>query len=394
MNDASEADENAPAMKHGTAFWWEIHEFSDGAHRQGPCGTCASEDVARSCIEAALHAVTDPETYAWGQVSRIPLNFGTSARSWPRIPIAWAALGPGGRVAWLRSRGWPSAMEEREYEMPVAFNSKSISSLLSYFGSEVRRYRHAAGLTQEELGEQMHYTAAMIGHIENAKRMPSRSFTQQADQLLHADGALVKLWPLLTQSAHPDWFQQIVELEREASSIHEFESVAVPGLLQTEAYARAILTSARPMDSELQIEQLVAARTDRQRILSGHEPPQMVVTLDEGVLRRRIGGDKIMSEQLGYLLEMSSMPRVHLQVIPFSTREHPGGMTPFRIMGFQEGPDVLYGETFINGQMTNSADQVRQHKLAFNLFQAKALPKDDSHALIYSIQKDINNGYD
>jgi transcriptional regulator with XRE-family HTH domain len=307
--------------------------------------------------------------------------------------MAWAAQGPGGTVTWLPHGGRPPG-EELASGADTAPAVQSISSLLSRFGGEVRRYRLEAGLTRQELADGAYCTSHMVARIERAQEIPSRFFAQQADRLLGADGALVMLWPSLVRSAYPDWFWQVIELEQQASFIQELETVAIPGLLQTDSYARAVFTAAHPVASKLEIDQLVAARIDRQRLLTRREPPQVMITLDEAVLRRRIGGKAVMSGQLERLLHSSGLPRVHLQVIPFDVRDHPGGMTPFRLMGFRDGPDVVYGETFIGGQTTTDPQQVQQHKLAFHLIQSKALSPDESRFLIGELKKEIERGAD
>ncbi|MET7900542.1 Scr1 family TA system antitoxin-like transcriptional regulator [Streptomyces sp. NPDC005355] len=394
MNDVTNnKEQSAPAPRHGSLYRWDIHQVSNSRHQQGPCGTCTTEDSARACIEAALSAAVGPGVYAWGLLSRMPAGLREPTPSSPRTPLAWAAPGPDGTVAWLPHAGRPLITEETS-ETPVVSSGQSISSLLSRFGGEVQRYRLIAGLTQGELAERAHCATTTVQRLENAEQMPSRVFAQRVDRLLGVDGALVKLWPSLIRSAYPDWFWQVIELEQQASFIQEFETVAVPGLLQTEAYARTIFTAAHPVASKLRIEQLVGARIDRQRILTRREPPQIMITLDEGVLRRRIGGNSVMSEQLGHLLQTADLPKVHLQVLPFNVREHPGGMTPFRLMGFRDGPDVLYGETFIGGQTTNDASQIQQHKLAFNLIQSKALSRDDSCVFMRDVKKEIDRESD
>lgn len=374
-------------------YRWEIHQVCNSRHQQGPCGTCATEAGARACIEAALSGTLRPDAYAWGLLSRVPATPPDGGQAASYIPLAWAAPGPGGMVAWLPPGGRPLVARDVN-ETPVGSSWKSVSPELADFGSAVHRHRLAAGLTRRELAERSRCSTALIERIENAEKMPSRDFAQRADEALRTDGLLAGLWPALIESAYPDWFWQIIELEQQASFIQEFETVAVPGLLQTESYARAIFSAAHPMASELQIEQFVAARIDRQRIFRRPDPPQIVITLDEGVLRRNIGGSSIMSEQLEHLLDRADLPKVHLQVIPFGVREHPGGMTPFRLMGFREGSDVLYGETFIGGQMTNDAGQLQQHKLAFSLIQAKALSRYDSRVLIRHLKEEINRGVD
>lgn len=389
----NDTEQSAPAPRHGSLYRWDIHQVSNSRHQQGPCGTCTTEDSARACIEAALSAAVGPGLYAWGLLSRMPAGLKEPTPSSPHTPLAWAAPRPDGTVAWLPHAVRPLVADETN-GAPAASSGDTISSLLARFGGEVQRYRLTAGLTPRELAERADCTAAMVQRVENGEQMPSRDLAQRVDRLLGIDGELVKLWPSLIRSAYPDWFWQVIELEQQAGFIQEFETVAVPGLLQTEAYARAIFTAAHPVASKLQIEQFVGARVDRQRILTRREPPQIMITLDEGVLRRRIGGKSVMSEQLGHLLRTADLPKVHLQVLPFNVREHPGGMTPFRLMGFREGPDVLYGETFIGGQTTNDASQLQQHKLAFNLIQSKALSRDDSRVFIRDVKEEMDHGPD
>jgi transcriptional regulator with XRE-family HTH domain len=332
--------------------------------------------------------------HSWGLLSRVPA---ASQRPGPfrlPTPIARAALGPDGTVAWQPPGGRGLVVAEAREAAPTEPRGDSLSSALTRFGDTVRRYRSAAGLSRREVAERMRCAEAVVERTENAERMPSRGFAQEADRLLGTGGALAALWPSLVKSAYPDWFWQVVELEQQASFVQEFETVAIPGLLQTEAYARAVFATAHPVAPALRIEQFVAARMDRQRLLDRRDPPQIMIVLDEGVLRRRVGGSRTMSEQLGHLVAVAELPKVHLQVIPFSVREHPGGMTPFRIMGFREGPDVLYGESFIGGQVTNDARQLRQHHVAFDLIQANALSPHDSRALIRRLRKETEGGSD
>ncbi|MEU6572247.1 helix-turn-helix transcriptional regulator [Streptomyces sp. NPDC046805] len=389
-------DRGAPAPRDASLYRWDIHHISDNGHQHGPCGTCTTEACARACTEAALSATVGPGTYAWGLLSRMPAAPTGPGAAWLRTPLAWAAPGPDGTVTWLPHGGRQDGTEEAGDE-PTATAPppvRSISSQLTRFGGEIRRYRILAGLGRSEFAERAHCTSELVARIETAREMPSRAFAQQADRLLGGDGALVGLWPALIRGAYPDWFWKVIELEQQATFIQELETVAVPGLLQTDAYARALFTAANPVATKLRIDQLVAARIDRQRLLTRPEPPQLVITLDEGVLRRHIGGRAVVGEQLGHLLRSADLPKVHLQVLPFSVRDHPGGMTPFRVMGFCEGPDVVYGETFMGGRTTHDSEQVQQHKLAFSLIQSKALSRDDSRVFIRELKKEIERGSD
>lgn len=393
MNGVTGSKDRSPsAPEHSHLYAWEVHQVCDSRHQQGPCGTCATEQSARACVEAALSAAARPGVYSWGLLSRVPAAPPQPKSSWLPTPIARAVLGPDGTVVWQPPAGRGLVPGRAPEAGPTQSHGENLPSALARFGGSVQRYRLAAGLARREVAERLRCAEAEVERVENAEGMPSRSFAVEADRLLGADGALAALWPSLVKSAYPDWFWQVIELEQQASFVQEFETVAIPGLLQTEAYARAVFTTAHPVAPALQIEQYVTARLDRQRILERRDPPQIMITLDEAVLRRRVGGSRTMSEQLGHLVALAELPKVHLQVIPFSVREHPGGMTPFRIMGFREGPDVLYGESFIGGQVTNNVHQLRQHQLAFNLIQANALSPHDSRTLISRLRKEIDGG--
>ncbi|MEB8338484.1 DUF5753 domain-containing protein [Streptomyces endophyticus] len=289
----------------GSVYRWDIHRVAGSRHQHGPCGTSVSEDGARACVEAALTVAADPGAYAWGLLSRVrsqaPGAAGTPAAG-PRTPIAWAAPGPDGTVAWLP----------------------------------------------------------------------------------HGATAL--------RPAPVDRPRHIAELEQRAAVIHEFASAAVPELLRTEDYARALCATAHPLDPPLRIEQRLAAVARRRRILARREPAHLVVLLDEGVLRHRVGGERVMSGQLGHLLDSGALPRIHLRVLPFGARDHPGALPPFRILGFGEGPDVLCGESSLGAQSTVDAGRIREHRLAFRLIRSRALSWDDTRELIRELKGELDRG--
>ncbi|MGV9990828.1 helix-turn-helix domain-containing protein [Streptomyces sp. NPDC003374] len=395
MNGTTDGgDRRAHVPAGGSLYGWEVHQVCDSRHQQGPCGTCATEQSARACIEAALSAAARPGVHAWGLLSRLPAASRQPLPSCPPDPIARAALGPDGSVAWQPPGGRGLADPDAPDAASGRPGGESLLSALNRFGAALRGYRLAAGLGLPELAGRMGCPEDVLERVENAGRMPSRGFAEEADRLLGTGGALAARWPALVESAYPDWFWQVVEVEQQASFLQEFETVAVPGLLQTEAYARAVFTTAQPVLPALRIEQLVTARMDRRRLLDRCDPPRVMIVLDESVLRRRVGGRRIMGEQLGHLAAVTELPKVDLQVIPFGLREHPGTMTPFRIMGFREGPDLLYGESFLGGQVTDDAHQLRQHQLAFNLLQANALSPHDSRVLIRRLRKELDGGPD
>jgi transcriptional regulator with XRE-family HTH domain len=185
--------------------------------------------------------------------------------------------------------------------MPQARVLDPGSSLLAFFGAELRRRRTAAGLSQDQLGHAITYSAALVGRVEVGERMPSLDLARRCDDVLATGGLFAHLRQSMDSDMHayPAWFREFVERERDAISIREFNALAIPGLLQTEGYARALFRAGRPADSDKEISQHVAARLERQRILDRAKPPILWAVVDEGVLRRPVGGPSGVSGPVG-----------------------------------------------------------------------------------------------
>jgi transcriptional regulator with XRE-family HTH domain len=258
------------------------------------------------------------------------------------------------------------------------------ASVLAFFGAELRRCRLAADLSQEQLGQQVSYSAALVGLIENAKRVPSRDFAERCDDALATGGALARLWPLVSRETLPGWFRPWIEIEREATSLRSFEPLIIPGLLQTPEYARTLL-SAQPAVTEDGLEQLAATRMDRQLILSREDPPQLWCLLDEGALHRRVCGTKIMHDQLLHLAETTQQPKVTVQVVPFEVGAHAGLLGAFVIASFDGAGDIVYLETAASGQVTETPSVVAEITLTYDTLRSEALPRTASRELIMKV---------
>lgn len=164
------------------------------------------------------------------------------------------------------------------------------ASPLDYYGYELRRYREAVGLTQKQLGEIISYTGSLVGQIETARKLPTAEFSERVDAALGTGGMLSRLLGLVLRSQLPSWFQQVAELEARATEISTFQTHMVHGLLQTEAYARAVLGAMDRTD----LDDRTAVRLARQRILEKEEPPVLWVILGAGALYQEIGGAEVM----------------------------------------------------------------------------------------------------
>ncbi|MBO8193197.1 helix-turn-helix domain-containing protein [Streptomyces oryzae] len=259
-------------------------------------------------------------------------------------------------------------------------------STLAYFGTELRIRREEAGLSQTTLAARTFCTHSYISRIETASRVPSEEFAQRCDDVLCTGGMFARLWPIVIEHAYPDWFRPFVELEKEAVSIWDFESQVVPGLLQTEEYARALFSAARlPNTAEL-----VAARMTRQHILERDNRAQLWVVLDESVLRRAVGGPEIMARQLRAVVEAAEDPRTIVQVIPFDVGEHASMDGPFAGLTMDEGADVVYIDGRARGHISAAPDEVAGYHHAYDLLRADALSPKASVDMIAARVRELS----
>jgi len=271
-----------------------------------------------------------------------------------------------------------SAMRDREPS----------SGVLAFFGAELRRLRSAAGLSQEDLGQRVCYSASLIGMVETARRVPTRDFAQRCDVALGCDGALTRLWPLVSREALPRWFRSYSEIERDAASIRSWEPLVVPGLMQTQDYARALFAAWQPGDGREAVEEQVAARLERQQLLDREDPPLMWMIIGEAALRNPVGGPQVLAGQLGRLLEVEAdHPKVILQVVPIQAGAHPGLAGPLVLVSRPGEPDVAYLEVQDRQQMADRPEDVARYSLLYDVLRAVALSPDASREMIVGLAK-------
>ncbi|MFB7051774.1 helix-turn-helix domain-containing protein [Streptomyces vinaceus] len=252
------------------------------------------------------------------------------------------------------------------------------ASPLDYYGAELRRLREEARMKQGELGGVVFCTASLIGQIETARKVPTRDFSERVDAALGTDGLFSRLVGLVLRSQLPTWFQPYAEMEAKASYISTYQAQLVYGLLQTDEYARAVLG----VRTEGDLDAKVAARIERQRILDRENPPLMWVVMSEAVLHQEIGGQEVMRNQLAHLLTLRRREWVQVQILPFEAGAHTGLMGSFNVLRFDDDPDLVYTEDFVQGHMTANPQALREGSLRYDHLQAAALSVEDSAALI------------
>ncbi|MCX4582532.1 helix-turn-helix transcriptional regulator [Streptomyces sp. NBC_01481] len=258
------------------------------------------------------------------------------------------------------------------------------ASPLDYYGSELRRLREDAGLKQGELGVAVFCTASLVGQIETARKVPTRDFSERVDAALGTGGVFSRLVGLVLRSQLPSWFQAYAEMEARAAYISSFQAQLVDGLLQTEAYARAVLG----VRTEENLDAKVAARMERQRILERENPPLSWVVLSEAVLRQEVGGRDVMRNQLAHLLGLRGREWVQVQILPFVAGANAGQMGSFNLLRFEDDPDLVYTEDFVQGHMTANPQAFREGLLRYDHLQAAALSVEDSAALIARVMEE------
>jgi transcriptional regulator with XRE-family HTH domain len=261
------------------------------------------------------------------------------------------------------------------------------------FGGELRFYREQAGLTQEQLAARLNCSHDVISKIERGRRPPAEGFPERLDAVPELDtrGALARLWRRLSKAAgrrvFPGWFRPWPEFEAAAIALRTFELVVIPGLLQTDQYARAVLRT-RMGDTDEEIDEMVEGRIARQSILDKDKPPNVWAVLDEGVLRRPVGGKHVMREQLNRLAEAARRPNIVIQVIPTNTGEHEGLRGgAFVIAEFEDHPPVAYQDTAVQGQIVDRVEDVASLMVLWDTIKAAALPAPMSLALIEEVAK-------
>jgi transcriptional regulator with XRE-family HTH domain len=264
---------------------------------------------------------------------------------------------------------------------------------LGVFGAELRYYRTNAGLSQADLAARVHVSHDVISKIETGDRPPAEDFPVRLDAVPEMDTreALGRLWGQLRKGlrhrAYPGWFARWADIEAEATALRSYEPLLVPGLLQTEDYARAIL-SARPGGDDADLEEQVAARMERQATVSQPGGPLLWCVLDEGVLHRPVGGGKVMRTQLERLAGLSDHPKTTVQVIPAAAGAHAGLLGAFVLAETEGSPASVYLETSAEGQVTENPSVAAHVALRFDRLRSEALPRGASRDLIKKVAEE------
>jgi transcriptional regulator with XRE-family HTH domain len=261
-------------------------------------------------------------------------------------------------------------------------------SALAAFADELRAQREQAGLSRDELAGRLNYSASLISMIESGHRSPSRDFAARCDETFGVPGTFGRLEARLRDVPFSSGFRPFQPYEAEAAALRLFEHSLIPGLLQTEAYARAVLET-HPNTAAEVVEERVAARMARQRVLDRDEPPPPLlwVLLDEQVLTRQVGDVKVMHDQLVHLAAMARRPNITVQVIP-GLGAHPGLLGAFALAELTGLPAIVYLETAHDGQTLEDPDVGARMSVRFDALRTEALTGRASLSLIEKVTEE------
>ncbi|MET8832999.1 helix-turn-helix transcriptional regulator [Micromonospora sp. NPDC004540] len=252
-----------------------------------------------------------------------------------------------------------------------------------FIAGELRQARLRAGLSQEDLARRINYSASHVSGVETGQRPPKADYLAAMDQALDTAGMFGRLLrhASLVQGA-PPWMRAWIDDERAASLLRWYEPAYVPGILQTEAYAR--MTLAESLLSAERIEQRVASRLGRQSILTREEDPcQLVAVLDVMALRRPLQGHAaLMGEQLAHLVKIAALPHVQILVVPEEAGLYPALQGGFILASLSDGSVVAYIDQQVRAQVMHEAEDIAVLQRHWEAVRGEALSRRQSLDLI------------
>ncbi|WP_181786174.1 helix-turn-helix domain-containing protein [Streptomyces phytophilus] len=278
--------------------------------------------------------------------------------------------------------GSEQARHQRKVEKRAKKEKDSPPAIWIGYGKLVKLHRRRAGMTQPQLADAVGYSWETVAAIEQARRPAKLAFTRGAERELDAQGTLMALQEEVDRAKLPEYFRDVAFLEEEALSRYDWNPLLVPGLLQTEAYARALISAHCPPLAEDEIEQSVEARMARQRLLTRKKPVELCFIVGEAALRNQVGGKRVQREQLETLRKHTDLPHVEIQVMPWTCGFHPGLNGPMIVMETAEHEVLGYVESQEAGFVVSEADRVSAFTHRYGKMRSLALNPDESAQFI------------
>jgi transcriptional regulator with XRE-family HTH domain len=268
-------------------------------------------------------------------------------------------------------------------------------------GQELRRLRELKGMTAEEVAERLLVSQSKISRLENGRRSISQRDVRDLCGVYEVEDVRIvdSLMQMAKDSRQQGWWHSFgdipysvyIGLETDAASLRVYDPQVVPGLLQTKSYAEALISGALPEVAPTDVDKRVQVRLRRQERISAPENPlRLWAVLDEAALRREVGSRHVMIEQLEHLIEMSRLPHVTVQLIPFTMGAHPGVSGQYAILEFPDAADssVVYIEGVTSDLYLEKAQDVQKYSVMYEHLRAQALNADQSREFIANAAKD------
>ena len=275
-------------------------------------------------------------------------------------------------------------------------NIDGSASLPTFYGKELRWKREQAGLSQQKLVDGSFFGASHLSEIERGERRMPVELARHVDQVLGTDGFFARRCEDVRKAkrrGHPDYFERALEAEQRADTIDEWCPTLVPGLLQTESYARTVIEAAYPFDAPEGLDDKIAARLARSGLFEeDQKTPRYWVVLHEALLRQAILEPADMAEQFDRIAELARRRRIVPQILPWNAGAHPLMLGPVKIMTFTDAPPLIYVEAPCSGDAIDDPTLVTDYRRSYDLLRAAALPPKASLAMIEAAAEEYRSG--
>ncbi|MBD9733739.1 helix-turn-helix transcriptional regulator [Streptomyces sp. H28] len=266
----------------------------------------------------------------------------------------------------------------------------------TFYGSELRWKREEAGLTLQQLVEGSFYGPSHLSEIERGTRRMPAELAEHVDRVLGTDGFFTRRCEDVRRAkrkGYAGYFERVLEAEKFADTIEEWCPTLIPGLLQTDAYARTVMRSAHPLSSDEDVEEKVTARLARARLFEdNHKKPEYWVILSEALLRQPILPPEQNADQWEHIAGLARRHRILPQILPWNCGAHPLMVGTATVMSFPDAPPLVYTEAQYSGDTIDDPALVKLYRKAYDRLRAAALPPKASLALMEKAAEDDRNG--
>ncbi|MEU3538692.1 helix-turn-helix domain-containing protein [Streptomyces paromomycinus] len=258
-----------------------------------------------------------------------------------------------------------------------------------YCGDQLKLWRTHAGLSREELAEEASYDAEYLKSMEQGRRRPTLRMLRVAEQMCGAHGMLEAAYEYLKPEKCPRHCNEFMDLEKEAITLHWYEDLLIPGLLQTEEYARELMIHAFPPVDDETVEARVEFRMERQRRIEAEPTVLFSFVVYEAALRTMVGGAEVMKRQLDRLLERQELRNVSVQVLPVGRAPYQAFGGPLVLLETAEHETYAYSAGQGTSTLQSEASNVSELAHLYGMIRMQALGSEDSAAYIREVAKGL-----